>query len=1300
MFCNLQNAMAYEAGLNCFTSVALAQSLKKSHPHFIAVLARFKAAIYFLCLFGFLASPLVVLVLSFLPPALVFYFIFYMPSLGVFNRKNLVIPPTYESLRSSTPLNQSSGRQRLALTLKCLFSNRVPDPCQKPSLCHAEGIIPPQPIGISAVAGYSLFLQVNNNRLMHTLNGNIASLRPVQDFLSAAIPGLGGVRHVLTEYTTGVMSSNLKERWSPLRYPRQMTNSAIAWRQTGDREDIFIDNPNEYVRHFPEIMTNPQLPEYFVHHLKMILAFLRSDHRDHHHVIPTDFSRIWEPKKPNERPLQERFVGFAGVLAGALDHASLQAAERVGAINRFLDSRGNRQVAQWEAEQWGRWLRVSQFAGTSGDDFCYMQAAYRLWARWFTLQSGSLGGAGYNVVCPQPGTDIGLTFINARAVLGPNAPNPEGPMWTDDAQMGLQDGSKQFIDAEGLSEEELIELISVLAPVRSGNQLLQMESRNGVGPHQLYLFGPNRYLYDNGVDEIFIHLGNSAIPDAATQQRIRERVHGVSSSATVGSVIRYLATKHNAIKDLENGLEAVMLRGFVYKSNMIRNRRANLRSRQYINADGNWGLYLPRDKTSSAYFDALRVPLEPSPMIQYMLQMQPREVVKNALFLCHSRAVSLNWASYAISMLGQQWAARPGQVANQFVRNHIDAWLRRFGIENINLWSTAHANAMAHQYGFAPSPTARATEELWVRNWWVDTQAPYLANPYLELWLMELIPSHQLLPFYDKENIVAPGQEPGSPMPALDFASFEDWVPVSRDLSPFSGCTWMSDGGMTRNAQFYAAQGRNNQFRYEGGNPHFQLSRWAARFRHQAPQNTANVDIAWMGDLNEPFADFILPGSMPCLRMEANRVYAWGVTMTDHGDRQASRRWHGLSIGQGNNCLMINYVHPLKERREIEALQDYSIFIWEKDNKYTGMTAVRYDLPDVAAGARFDPKGVPAMPNYDIPAATGDEYMSVQPARITKNRKEVDAPPRTKVTKYLEMGELERTGELKYNPVYPTNSDQVPKLPDAHVVMDDKNIVFDPAPLAESRTPAERLAYLNEKLRETDDFQLELEAERSKLQQLRDEARQHQADIIARVAQNTRKHNEARRRFTNPNQATYLNPGMKKAAPAASTIDKHVVTVPNDANSGQMQAGVGALDQAFTGQFTMADELHDTYSKAKQQYGSEDNIPATDFTATQHKPVAIAGSLPRTVYANLNPRKRKVPEPVSPKRQTQRVAVPGQAQEDGSVSLDYSTHPAGRDHATGAEAARYEQAERALAPPGGSDYPQGAEGQALRSAEN
>jgi len=1323
MFCNIQNAMAYEAGLNCFHTVALAQSVKKSSPTLAILGGKILMAV---ALFLFILSPFVVLLFSLVPPAFLFYIFFFTSLPGVLGKINLVFPLTYENLRATTPTNTSQGRMRLALTIQLLFMSSSTGKEGNRSATPPTLLIPAPPQIIDHTCGYSLWLQASHNKMMHSLNGNIEGFKPVQDFLSSAIPALGGVRHVLTEYTTSVVSANLKEFWTPVRFPRQMTYVAANLQAFSNWEYLAIRRESEFMRYFPKTTTLPELPKFFTSQLTSIFAFFRRSEVEYHHVVTTAYDRIWEPKSPGDRPLQQRFSGLAGVLGGQLEHAALQAAERVGSINRFLDSRGNRQVERWEADQWGRWLRVANFAAVTNEDFSWLQCAFRLWARYFICHLANCNRNEIHV--PALGTSIPLTFMDARPVTGPNAPNPEGAMWTDDAQDGLRTGRKQFIDAEGLSEEEIIELITCLVPltdIANSPHLRVMasvaqpagpkaagskdSSPTRVNEQRLYLTGPTRYLFPNEVDEIFIHYGNNPHPDAAAQQRIRDAVFSPPRLATVASVIRYLASKHNAIKDLTRGLEAVMYRSVLYASEEVNNKRNNLGAHQYINADGNLELHLPKDRTAAGYFDALRVPLEPTPELQYALAMVGKDFLHNAVLINHARAVSLNWAAFSISMLGGQWAHRPGTAGNQFVRNHVDVWLRQYGIDNINLWSTAHANAMAHQYGFAPSEYARSTEGLFVYNWWNDYQAPYLANPYLELWMMDLIPSHQILPFYDEQNPARVTWEEGRPQPLTDFMSFQNDVELGRDMSPFSGRTWMADGGMTRNAQFYVAQGRANQFRFEGGQPCFKLANWASQYQHQFPQNPTNQDPVWMGPINTPFADFLLPGSLPALRMDTNRVYSWGVRLGQDPERNVSRRWHSLTLGEGEQSLMINYLHPLKERRQIEALHDYSIFIWEKDSKYAGMTAVRYDLPDIKAGARFDPSGIPSMPNYDIPAARGDEYRSIQPSRVARTRRVArtqrktendvasgDENPRVKVTRYLSDVVNDNYGSISYTPKYPRFEEEVPHLPTADVTMDSTGIRVDPVPLAESQTPLDRLAFIEKRLQAVDAAEKQMLAEeKAKLHQLREEAKKDQREIATRVANSTKKAMVARRRFTNPEQATYLNPGMQARSQVLSNISEQATAVPNDANSGQAQGGLAQLNESLQGYSTLENEFQRAREQAERGGQPPPELQAgTDFEAflAEHpnQPVSVTGSLPRTVYSNSRGLKRKSTAPTTAQEarakqslekgnDVSRLPVPGQADAAGNIAIDHSQGEEGLPHASYQDSRAWAEGEQRLA---------------------
>lgn len=869
--------------------------------------------------------------------------------------------------------------------------------------------------------------------------------RVIDTFLSPAVPALGGVRVTLSQMPVTGVSRSLTERWYPGKFPRQMTHTAVDWHVQRDPGALRVHRSNEYTRMFPDSSTRARLPSLFTDTMPSTLLF--TPREDRTHILSAQYDRRWNLDQP-VRTLSGPYAALARVLDGDTSRDALVAADQTVAIDRFLDTRGNRQVERWEADQWPRWMGLATFCSWANTRQSYFEAAYRLWTRYFFARifedfhssnpTATMGVDGTGTACV-------LTFINAVPVTGPNAPNPEGPMWTDDAQSGLKNGTKQFIDAQGLSENELLELISALAPLDDKDYIPHFLLNSGDGDVK-YINPFMRYLFLNGTDEIFIHYGNNPIPDLATQGRITANVFSVPKPTAIASVLRLLASRHGAERDIIDALETVMYRGVGYHSDDFINRRKNYTSGEVLHSDGNWEFHSLRNYTAGGYFDALRVPVPLDQKIQYSLALPSEELINNLIFVSHARATSLSWAAFALSMTGRTWANLPGNEANQFVANHIDVWLRTYNNENLDLWATVSANAMAYQYGYAPSQRARSTEALRIAHFWSNFQIPTLTNHYHELWMMEIMPTFQLLPYHDNEGTSHPTWDSGSPAPVADFASFQGDVQLGRDLAAFTGRTWLGDGGYTHNAQFFAAQGVDDQFRFEGHTPAFQLAYWQHQMVHQFPQNPSAFTPVWMATQGSPFADFLLPGSLAGINLERNRTYAWGVrlpTGAAHRSDPIWRRWHQLGLQAPRQSLMVNYVHPLRERREIESLEDYSVLIWEDQNRFAGMSLIRYDMPNGSADTRFDPGTVPLSKAFDLPGASAGPATTLSNPRVTARRvmgRDPNLMGRVQAVMRPRGAVVNSPPIIEYRAKHPLTTDDVPRMDTYNAEMDERGI--------------------------------------------------------------------------------------------------------------------------------------------------------------------------------------------------------------------------------------------------------------------
>jgi hypothetical protein len=304
-----------------------------------------------------------------------------------------------------------------------------------------------------------------------------------------------------------------------------------------------------------------------------------------------------------------------------------------------------------------------------------------------------------------------------------------------------------------------------------------------------------------------------------------------------------------------------------------------------------------------------------------------------------------------------------------------------------------------------------------------------------------------VLPYADEERTSHPTWEEGAAMPVSDYYSFQGDVQLGRDLKPFSGRTWLGDGGYTRNAQFYASQGTNDVFRFEGSTPDIKLAFWPHQLVHQFPQNPSGLQPTWLAPAGDPFADFLLPGSISTIVLPRNRTYAWGVQLNQSvsSSDPIRQRWYALSQQQANNSLMINYVHPLRQKREIETLEDYSVLIWEDGNRFSGMSVVRYDLPAGEAGLRFQPGSIPMPRATGLPAAVGSYQRNAGAARVTAHRSfgKDDTASRVQAMRNPKREQRELpNGQLSYESKYPLTKDDIPRL-DHHIVeMNDEGIAL------------------------------------------------------------------------------------------------------------------------------------------------------------------------------------------------------------------------------------------------------------------
>nr|QUE49099.1 MAG: hypothetical protein [Sclerotinia sclerotiorum fusagravirus 1] len=876
-----------------------------------------------------------------------------------------------------------------------------------------------------------------------------AEPKPTMEFSTPSIPALGGARGVLTQLPTSSRAAGLAKKWSPMLYPTQAVDQRVVY--DVNARSISTLRESNFVRSYPENLPQPRQPEHFSELLHTIIAGrVRADAAQGAFSVQTAFNRSWQRKPIVDRTLSSQHAGLASVLDG-VDYSkqSLAAAEQAISINRFLDTRGNRIVPRWEADQWNRWSGITSLYTIGQADRNYFQIAYRLLARYyFGLLTEELTGLA--PVVNVQGTNTVLTGLTTQLpplqvpVPGQPAPlpvNPEGALFTQAAFSGLRSGTAQFIDAEGLSEDELIELLSAVVPVEVGNLPLL---RAPLPQQEEYFVGPTRYTYANGTNEVFIHFGNNPVP---VLPAIAAQVHRVPQSEKILSVLRYLAMRHGAADDIDNALEVLISRIAMFtSSDQLRGLRNNAPNGVFINSDGHYQMHMPIAKTASAYFDSFMVPHSQTGDLPAFASLPARSVINNGVLMAQARAAALNWAGAAWSMAGRSWVNAPGAENNSYVRNHIDVFLRKYSSDILNLWTSNHNNAMAFHVGWSLSATARSTEANVVVNWWSDYHAPTLTNAYLELWQVEHIPSHQILPWDDRENASTVSWPSNTPFPIHDAYSFTAHlnVQVARDTPAEVGRTFMGDGGPTANAQHFAAIGSLAGFRFEAAanTPQITIARWRQRHAYQFPAAPAVQQPVWLANAGSPFADFLSPGSLCTHNVEANVSYNFGLTVAQNitalNRRFTSQLWFDTARQVPRRSLMVNYVSPFPDRREFASLQDYSIIVWEKENAYAGMSLVPVDFSPVSM-ADYKPASNLTFPTLTRPSAIDSSDVARNPrvasskrapraaaSDILKRMQEFHSPP-PQVHPEPEIVDTDPAADLSYQSKYPVEAAEIPK---------------------------------------------------------------------------------------------------------------------------------------------------------------------------------------------------------------------------------------------------------------------------------
>jgi len=882
-----------------------------------------------------------------------------------------------------------------------------------------------------------------------------SQVKPAATFSAQPILALGGVRQVPTSLVVPhIATSALNRTWTPDVWSSHIFGDLVDWQFLADGR-VINKRASTFTYHYPETLSNPRLPRVFTEDLQS--CWLRSLAINDQNTVATNYSRRFRPTPPT-RSCRDIFSAVGQVMQGRTDYDVLKAADAESSVSRAMGSRGARTVPRWESEVMPRWLRFKEFATRSAPERTYHEFAFRLVSRYlFSEVAAEVTGCvpDYTPFVANTATNVVINFINADPIIPPPPPPaaPGQPMpmpampqwgehtlWDERMLVALLDGTAQFIDAEGFSREEIAQILGCLVPTSTEHiphlrkpAVVAVDS-TPAQPEQTLLCNVARHRFPNGVTHVFVHYGAQALPSLADQQWIRAHANPVPQHILLGSVMRAYALRHGLEEAFLQAFDAVGYRTVGFSFDDVLGTASSKRSNTIIDSNGSDGLHLPRNNTAHAYFDAFYAPAPLTNRLEAFLSLTPRSLIHATTLMCHFRAVSMSWAGKAATATGAMWT-RGAPATNQFLRNHHDKFARLY-YDEINIWSTLFANTQATQYGFSTSPYTRRTEDCSIIDWWITYMPPTMRNHYLELWAMQHIPTFQVLPYHDAETSLSHVEwAPGTPEQTDSLISFsaDKSIRLAREFDAFPGHAWLGDGGAEYNAQFYNAQGDNGRFCYEGSLPKMEVKWWEGTYARSfpaAPQTGAHLTLAPTGT---HFSDFILPGSLMSYRVASNKVVNWGVAES-HGQPLTSSetlRWWQASRGQSHTSLMVNYVSPLAEHYELDAMADYTVVVWESHNGFAAMTFG--DPASALTTSTFEEANtryqqLPFELHFDSAPRSIEQHV---PTRVSNSQQRVSMRDYAATPAALASARRARVAEranLSYTTKYPLYADEVPPM--------------------------------------------------------------------------------------------------------------------------------------------------------------------------------------------------------------------------------------------------------------------------------
>lgn len=865
----------------------------------------------------------------------------------------------------------------------------------------------------------------------YTQQDHSAAQAVAGEFATAARPELGGAIPVLTEFLFGALAPSGVAVASVNTFDKVMLQRPIRYgsviddgRDTTEAAGT-LESRNRYHLDYPE--GSGRLPTERFDQTKFTV--LRNELKNGPspvipiHVAP--YRRQTDVSGPTY--LKDNYAEMRVLWEYTDDYEMIAKAEKAMSSHRFAGTRGNRTVLGWESQAANRINYFRNLAAVDAEGSSYFRMMYYLWSDYMVacvadastdvnfpaLAQESMVTAAemaYDAAGPTVASRVRLEVIGARTAppAAAGVAGVSGESWLSDPNLGpdriadLASGKLAFLDIEGMDDRSVSLAIKALCKRdrRTAWSHPVIHRRHGmfqvISP--LSLSDEFTDAESGGVLTVVLHCGASPL---LTQVQAEERFLGRKAGpnpadspwnvrpnrSQIAQVIRHFIMKHFAANDAWAALDAVLYSTIAYEPRNSPVAAPNAPRGNFLTPFGNEASssrVLPPDLTLGAYFDRFRHQMsmeQHAPDVLRFMQATATESVWTACFMSHAAAVSLNWAAYAFSMRQEEWrtVANPNAAGvSQYRRNLAVQMTSRLLDTEITPWSTSVVSAMAVMYEFKPMFSTLMTMSQVVAPVFAANTAPYLANAYHEMWMLKKIPQHMLFPW---TGAVPSWPEGPAPMFSVE-ASPTPRIRLARALKLFTGRAWVQDGAMQANAQFYAAcPGARNTFRSDSLGarpaPPIALGSWASPYQYEWPANANQFQPIWMAPAGNPFANFLVPGTLQNYDSANNRIRACGVRMTDRSDYTCDA-FGKLTLMRQQGNVAIKYIPPVHFHVEYPPVNDFSMLVWTstETGAYSGMTM--HAGSDISALERPQAGGSSgrfpvALANHNNPHAPGSD---------------------------------------------------------------------------------------------------------------------------------------------------------------------------------------------------------------------------------------------------------------------------------------------------------------------------------------